>query len=195
MNKSESKYFNTAVRMDEALLTLLEKKEFEYISVKEICAAAGVHRSTFYLHYENPRDLLEEATALMHRRFFEYFGNERAAFSERLAACDKNELIFITPRYLKPYLEYVRDNRRLYGAAMRNPADFNAAGTYKKMFKDIFNPILERFSVCESERPFVMTFYLNGIAAVVNEWLKEDCKTDIDKITNIIIGCINSEKM
>ncbi len=26
MNKSESKYFNTAVRMDEALLELLEKK-------------------------------------------------------------------------------------------------------------------------------------------------------------------------
>ena len=49
MNKSESKYFATAVRMDEAFLRLLEKKDFAYITVKELCETAGVHRSTFYL--------------------------------------------------------------------------------------------------------------------------------------------------
>ncbi|MDY2657325.1 MAG: TetR/AcrR family transcriptional regulator [Candidatus Limiplasma sp.] len=51
MNKSESKYFHTALRMDEALITLLEKKDLEFITVKEICETAGVNRSTFYLHY------------------------------------------------------------------------------------------------------------------------------------------------
>ena len=65
MNKSESKYFNTAVRMDEALISLLEKKDFEYITIKEICTAANVNRSTFYLHYENTRDLLEEAVSMI----------------------------------------------------------------------------------------------------------------------------------
>jgi hypothetical protein len=52
MNKSESKYFNTATKMDLALISLLKKKPFEYITVTEICKAAGVNRSTFYLHYE-----------------------------------------------------------------------------------------------------------------------------------------------
>lgn len=47
MNRSESKYFNTAIRMDEAMMELLERKDFEYITIKEICAAAGVSRSTF----------------------------------------------------------------------------------------------------------------------------------------------------
>lgn len=37
MNKSESKYFATAARMDEAFLELIEKKDFAYITVKEIC--------------------------------------------------------------------------------------------------------------------------------------------------------------
>ena len=50
MNKSESKYYNTALLMDEALLILLEKKEYDFITVKEICEKAGVNRSTFYLH-------------------------------------------------------------------------------------------------------------------------------------------------
>ena len=36
MNKSESKYFNTASKMDEAFLDLLSKKDFAYITVKEI---------------------------------------------------------------------------------------------------------------------------------------------------------------
>ena len=62
MNKNESKYFNTAIKMDEALITLLEKKDFEYITIKEICDVAGVNRSTFYLHYENTCDLLKETT-------------------------------------------------------------------------------------------------------------------------------------
>ena len=52
MNKSESKYFNTALLMDEALLLLLEKKEYEFITVTEICEKAGVNRSTFYIHYQ-----------------------------------------------------------------------------------------------------------------------------------------------
>ena len=52
MNRSESRYFATATRMDEAFLALLAKKDFEYITVKEICEVAGVNRSTFYPHYE-----------------------------------------------------------------------------------------------------------------------------------------------
>ena len=57
MNKNESKYFNTAIKMVEALFTLLEKKDFEYITIKEICNTAGVNRSTFYLHYVYTSDL------------------------------------------------------------------------------------------------------------------------------------------
>ena len=78
MNKNESKYFNTAVKMDAALMSLLEKKDFEYITVKEVCAEAGVNRSTFYLHYENTRDLLEESIELMQKRFLSYFEHDAA---------------------------------------------------------------------------------------------------------------------
>ena len=76
MNKSESKYFNTALLMDEALLFLLEKKDFEFISVKEICDKAGVSRSTFYLHYENMNDLLIETLGLINKKFNDSFNNK-----------------------------------------------------------------------------------------------------------------------
>ena len=82
MNKSESKYFATAARMDEAFLALLEKKDFAYITVKEICEAAGVNRSTFYLHYETLADLLAESAQYIIDRFVQAMPQDTAAFLE-----------------------------------------------------------------------------------------------------------------
>lgn len=39
---------------------LLDEKDFELITIKEICSAAGMNRSTFYLHYGTVSDLLAE---------------------------------------------------------------------------------------------------------------------------------------
>lgn len=42
----------------EALLSLLEERSFETISVTDICERAMVHRATFYKHYESKQDLV-----------------------------------------------------------------------------------------------------------------------------------------
>lgn len=84
MNRSESKYFATAARMDEAFLELLEKKDFAYITVKEICEKAGVNRSTFYLHYETVNDLLEESARHIIDRFIEAMPHDTAVFIENI---------------------------------------------------------------------------------------------------------------
>lgn len=190
MNKSESKYFNTAIRMDEALMELLETKDFEYISIKELCAAAGVNRSTFYLHYQNTRELLEESVSLMHSRFMSYFDVEAEGFVSRLQDCSREELMLITPEYLTPYLTFIREHRRLYSAAMRDPGNFQTHSTYNKMFQHIFSPILARFNVPEEEKAYVMAFYLNGIMAVVSQWLEGDCQMPQETVVKIIMDCI-----
>ena len=89
MNKSNSKYFSTALRMNEALISLLEKKDMEYISVKEICKKAGVNRSTFYLHYETISDLIAETTETVNNRFMTYFSESKTDVLEKL---DQQEL-------------------------------------------------------------------------------------------------------
>ena len=80
MNKSESKYFNTAVRMDNALISLLKKKPLEYITVSELCTEAGVNRSTFYLHYETIEDILEETARYLIEEFLSYFSSDEMRF-------------------------------------------------------------------------------------------------------------------
>lgn len=46
--------------MKDALMELLARKNLVNISVKEICETADVHRTTFYLHYSDPAELLRE---------------------------------------------------------------------------------------------------------------------------------------
>lgn len=189
MNKSESKYFNTAVKMDEAFLELLEKKDFAYITVKEICEKAGVNRSTFYLHYETVADILAESVEYMHNRFLLSFSGVDD-IAGKILHCPKEELMLLTPSYLQPYLSFIQEHRQLYCTAMQKPEIFSVDETYSKIFKHIFDPILERFDVPIAERTYRMSFYLNGISAIIAEWLKNDCTDSIDYVINVIRQCV-----
>ena len=194
MNKNESKYFNTAIKMDEALIILLEKKDFEYITIKEICEIAGVNRSTFYLHYENTSDLLKETTRYIIDKHLTYYSTQSKSITLNLVNCSRNELIFITLEYLTPYLTFIKENQRLFKVAIKQFNSMNFSETYDNMFTHIFNPILIRFNVPQKERSYTMKFYLSGIFAVVMEWLNNNCTEDINTISKIIIDCVMSER-
>ena len=194
MNKNESKYFNTAIRMDEALITLLEKKDFAYITIKEICDTAGVNRSTFYLHYENTTDLLKETTRYILDKHFAYYSADTKGISERFAGCRLDDLVFVTSEYLTPYLTFVRENQRIFKVSVKQFNSLNMDEVYGKMFEHIFNPILERFHVPEGERTYVMKFYLTGVFAIVMEWLNRDCSDNMDAIVKVITDCVMGER-
>lgn len=190
MNKSESKYFATAAKMDEAFLALLEKKDFAYITVKEICATAGVNRSTFYLHYETIGDLLAESMEHMNRQFQAYMAHDSEAFVTRLHTCPMEELYLLTPEYLTPYLNYIREHRRLFRTATENAAVLGLNSSYNRMFRHVFTPILERYGVPQQDRAYLMAFYIQGLMAILTEWLKGDCADSIEHILAIIRRCI-----
>lgn len=190
MNRSESKYFNTARRMDEAFLELLEKKEFAYITVKEICEKAGVNRSTFYLHYETAADLLSESVAYMTGQFLAYFKPDSTDIVTRLRDCPPEELYFVTPEYLTPYLLYIKEHKRLFRTAVENAAALRLEDIYGRLFRHVFTPILERFHVPGQDRSYIMAFYIQGLLAVITEWLKQDCSDPIGHIALVIERCV-----
>ena len=99
MNKNESKYFNTAILFDETLIYLLEKKDIEYITVKEICNKAGVNRSTFYLHYESISDLIEETMNYINKKFVDYFNENSKDFIEKIKYSPLEELKLVERKY------------------------------------------------------------------------------------------------
>lgn len=190
MKKSESKYFNTAVKFDKALLFLLEKKSFEYITVSEICAQAGVNRSTFYLHYENTSDLLHETIKYVIDDFVSCFSADSKSIASKLAECELNDLYFINNEYLHPYLSYIKKNQHIFSAVLSHPSTFKSEIIFQRLFDNIFNPILQRFHYPDEERKYVMRFYLSGLNAIVSEWLKDGCQKSVDEVSTIIHYCI-----
>lgn len=190
MNKSESKYYNTAVKMDLALISLLKEKPFDYITVSEICSKAGVNRSTFYLHYETIGDLLEETTRYLLNDFWTYFEEEGKDAKMNLHECKLSELVFISDKYLSPFLTYVRDNKEIFVTITVHFKTLNFEGVHKELFQQIYIPVLDRFGISEEERNYVMMYYLNGIMAIITEWIKEDCRKPIEDIIDIIIRCV-----
>ena len=190
MNRSESKYFATAARMDEAFLTLLEKKDFAYITVKEICEAAGVNRSTFYLHYETVSDLLSESVEHMNRQFLDYMAQDAETFVTKLHTCPLEELCLVTPEYLTPYLNYIKEHRRLFRTATENAAVLGLDRAYDRMCRHVLTPILERYGVPEDERAYRMAFSIQGLMAIITEWLHRDCADSVERIISIMQGCV-----
>ena len=195
MNKSESKYFNTALRMDEALMALLEKKDLEFITVKEICHQAGVNRSTFYLHYESIAELLDETMEMIDQRFLSYFPQEEEAVLGDLEHRALNDLVFVTQEYLLPYLRFIQDNKKVYRAAFRNPSSMQANARYGVLKQRILNPILERFEIPTARRPYYIAYYVEGIAAIIKEWLRHDCGDSVEMIAAIMESCVRPKEI
>ena len=190
MNKSESKYFSTAAKMDKAFLQLLEKKDFAYITVKELCEAAGVNRSTFYLHYETMGDLLAECTQYLNEQFLAHMKHDSASFIAKLRDCPLDELYLVTPEYLTPYLSYIKENQRLFRTGIENAATLHLEDSYAGLFRHVIAPILDRYGVPERDRPYLMAFYLHGLMAIISQWLKNDCADPIEYITDMIRRCV-----
>ncbi|MCR4840233.1 MAG: TetR/AcrR family transcriptional regulator [Lachnospiraceae bacterium] len=189
MNKNETKYSAASKKMQNALISLLEKKEYELITIKEICGVAGVNRSTFYLHYDNVNDLLEESMEEVYRGFFGRFGSmhsEEMVIREMTA----DELFFIKTKYLKPYLEFVKDNRKLFYVMYEKYDVLGGEKMYTNWFENLFGPILSKFGVSEEEKPLILLFYINGLIAMVTHWVKTGCEMSIEDMIAVIQKCI-----
>lgn len=192
MNRFESKYFNTALLFDEALLILLQKKDFEFITIKEICEKAGVNRSTFYLHYENTTDLLQECVEMMGKKFKETFGgslNDKI----KIKSNDLKDLIFINSDFLIPYLNFTKENKLLFKTYYKHPELFKVNNIYSNMFENVFNPILEKFGFDKNDNEYIMAYYINGISSIVIKWVENNCVDSIEKILDLIMKCVRPQ--
>lgn len=187
----QSRYEETAELMDQALLLLLENKEYNFISVKEICLKAGVHRSTFYLHYESMDDLLKETVEWVQKQFYASFQNQNNV-QEKIITGTLEDVCLVTPEYLKPYLSFIKENRKIFELIHKKPNLFQAEETFAQLCQNIFMPIMERFTVPKKEQPYVLAYYSHGVLAMVMEWIKRGYEESIDDIIALIMKYLPS---
>lgn len=84
------------LKLQQALILLLDSETFDHITVSKICQQATVNRSTFYSYYSNQYELLEDAYDYLTSLFITEFEQYQADFNVT------DETRFIDDAYLIP---------------------------------------------------------------------------------------------
>ena len=58
--KTDRRTLYTRMVIKDALLNLLAEKEYADVTIADLCREAEINRGTFYLHYSNLHEVLEE---------------------------------------------------------------------------------------------------------------------------------------
>lgn len=157
----------------DAFMSKYAQKNYSDITVKEICENAGIHRSTFYLHYENIDNLLreiedllldqiKEASSPLNRFNFEMNKNGEPFFNN-----DMYNLLF----FYQQNKDYVIPLLSPYG----NPYFVN------KLKKLIMNSFIESLQTSNTtfgdNQKYVLIYLASGIIDTIYAWLKNNDKS------------------
>ena len=128
------------------------------------------------------------------KKFENYFKEDSKNFIKKIKTSSLEELNLVEKKYLTPYLTFIKDNQKIFKASFNNPKGMNAFDKYNYLKDYILIPILERFNIAEKERNYLVAFYINGIMAIIKEWLNKNCKDNIEDIEDVIIKCVGVYK-
>lgn len=189
MNKSEAKFHNTAIKMNDALFRLLEEKDFSEISILELCKEAGVNRSTFYAHYSNTYELLQEARNNFVKSFFDGYSDSFYDFE----FSDTQAESFVSAQYIIPYLEFVKKNKNIFKIFINNIKTFDTDELYELLLQKLWIPACQKQGITDnSVITYMSRFYLTGMTSIVMEWINKNCEDDIFFICEVIMLCVRT---
>lgn len=181
MDKAESKFANMAKRMDAALVELLEEKPFQAITVTDVCRAAGANRSTFYSHYSNTLDLLNEVKDQTMHDFYASFEHlpREGALTDR--------------KFLDTYLRFVEEHKQLFRVFLENVNLFDGFDILMEFENDMKDISPAKSARDKKLSRYKLLFTASGITSIVSFWLESGCKESRDELADIILECTNSK--
>lgn len=189
MNRSESKFYNAAQKMHIALFKLIDEKPFQNITVSEICNLAGVNRSTFYSHYQNTVELLQETHIKYMSDFFKNFDIKK----EDISSLPVEDLV--SDKFIIPYLKFIKENKKIHKIYINNLSLFNTNDFYNLLLENLWIPACKKKGITDKTIiNYMSKYYLNGMTSIVNEWVNNNCEDDIILICEIIILCVRPER-
>lgn len=151
-------------RIETALVRLLQNKELAQVSVKEICAAAEVNRTTFYANYMDIYDLAEAVQKSMEETVLGLYHEEQG---QAIRTHDFTKLIYHIKENPVFYKTYFKLN---VGDKLRFVAyDIKDAAAYYDRHID-----------------YHIEFFRHGFNAVIKMWLSRDCAESPEEILEIL---------
>ena len=184
MYKSK-KSFSTSL-MVESLLLLLEKKEYDSITVKEICEKAGVNRCTFYKHYDTKDDLLVETMKYINARLL-----SDSNYDDIIPRSNDDKNFNLDEIHLVPYLNTIKEFKKIYRVLPHKPHIFKKSNINKELYRNLCDKLLRKYSIKNDEKEFAFAYFNYGVIAIIDKWVESDCEEDVYKIADLIIKLIS----
>jgi AcrR family transcriptional regulator len=165
-------YTKTALR--NALVNLMQDQHISGITVKSICELADVNRSTFYLHYRDPYDLLQH----MEQEVLETLG---ARLNTQQDTEDKGPMSLMA---LTEVLEYAQENAKLARVLLSENCDF----VLQRHITELVQAITAWMGPIHDERlkDYIINYSINGCIAIAEKWLRDGMIEQPEKIAQLI---------
>jgi AcrR family transcriptional regulator len=156
----------TRNRLKQALVGLMRRKTYIDISVEEICADAGVGRSTFYLHYAGKDDLK--------RRGFEE--HLRLQLAAQVAASDEEHEPFA---FSLPILRHVGAGLTLYRRLLDGPGELLGFQAIEAVVRNAIAADLKARPEPRIDASVELVAFLTGaFMAMLRAWLQAGATSD-----------------
>lgn len=176
--KNNKKRKESQEKIEKVFIELIQTKEINEISVTDICKKANINRTTFYSNYIDIYDLTDKIKEKLINNFYEIYREER---DTKTHSYD----------FLKLY-RHIKENQIFYK-------------TYFKLYSNSFDDYLlidedavKRFYKDDFENKkhldYHITFFKNGLNAVLKKWLDNNCQESPEEIDQIIKSEYNATK-
>ena len=154
----------TKMMFRQALAELLKDKHISNITIREICEKAELNRSTFYLHYHDVYDLLEEIE------------NEIAREADNAVSLNKeNEIRF---------LKYLKENRGYYRLLLTNNEINFMRRYHDRVLKQLMETVV--LNVPEKTREYILSYALEGSMCIVRKWAENGFTESEEEIAGLL---------
>lgn len=177
-----NQFSKSQLKLINSLLEILKYKEFLSISVKEICIAASINRSTFYAYYETTFDLLMDARSYLTNYFCE------TAYKDVDVKNFDISKGHITKDFLIPYLTFIKENKDYYLVFNKHSAPMENEKLFNLLIKNIAKPTsnLKNYNNEDVIR-YITIGSIEAIKAIIKAWIKRDFIESEKEISDIIL--------
>lgn len=181
MNKKNNKQFQgSAARMEQAMLELMNTTPFEKITVRLICDRAEVNRSTFYAHYTDIYNMVEQMETNLQKELMNDYPVPGS----------------VTPLSLEsfiPFLEFIRKHKDFYRIALKTRREFPLKQGFEPLWNQIIRPLCLKAGITsENEMMFYFVGFQAGFTMILKYWVEHGCAESTEAIAQIIQNTLPS---
>lgn len=174
--KTDQRVKITKMLLKKSLVELLREQPISKVSVKMLCEAADINRSTFYAHYTDQFDLLKQL--------------EQEVIAELTKHIAKDEFTKQTAQTLQSMiqiLEYIARNADLFMVLLSENVDSSIhreimSIAQRKIISDIHNNI----KIDARTSQYLQSFAVTGALSTVQKWLQDGMPETPEEMTELI---------